>query len=80
MAQYPIGIWLSVSLESTGFALEDYSALCLLRDLAAELSKGQKVSLVPNLPDPKDLFSLIRPQQAAGMRVGRVVTEYALAA
>jgi ornithine cyclodeaminase len=66
--------------DSVGFALEDYSALCLLRDLAAELAMGQKVSLVPNLPNPKDLFSLIRPQQAAGLRVVGADTEFALAA
>jgi ornithine cyclodeaminase len=66
--------------DSVGFALEDYSALCLLRDLAVELSMGHKVSLVPNLRDPKDLFSLIRPQQTAGKRLVRAVTELDLAA
>lgn len=66
--------------DSVGFALEDYSALRLLRDLAAELSMGQKVSLVPNLLNPKDLYSLIRPQQAAGLRVVRADVRYALAA
>ncbi len=50
--------------DSVGFALEDYSALCVLRDLAAELGVGQAVQLVPNLANPKDLYSLLRPAAA----------------
>jgi hypothetical protein len=41
---------------------------------------GQTVSLVPNLPNPKDLYSLIRPQCAAGLRVVGADAEFALAA
>jgi ornithine cyclodeaminase len=66
--------------DSVGFALEDYSALCLLRDFADEFSMGQKVSLVPNLPNPKNLFSLIRPQEATGFRIVDADVEFALAA
>ncbi|WP_296443226.1 ornithine cyclodeaminase [Rhodoferax sp. UBA5149] len=47
--------------DSVGFALEDYSALRFLRDAASQLGIGQWVSLIPELADPKDLFSLIRP-------------------
>ena len=47
--------------DSVGFALEDYSALRFMRDAAGELGLGQSVSLIPELADPKDLFSLIRP-------------------
>jgi ornithine cyclodeaminase len=47
--------------DSVGFALEDYAALRYLRDAARKLRLGQQVSLIPNLADPKDLFSLIRP-------------------
>ena len=47
--------------DSVGFALEDYSALRFLRQAARELGLGQWVSLIPELADPKDLFSLIRP-------------------
>ena len=50
--------------DSVGFALEDYSALRYLRDVASELGLGQLVSLIPDLADPKDLFSLIRPVSA----------------
>ena len=47
--------------DSVGFALEDYSALRFMRDTAREQGLGQWVSLIPALPNPKDLFSLIRP-------------------
>lgn len=42
--------------DSVGFALEDYSALRLLRDRAAEFGLGQQVPLIPALSDPKDLY------------------------
>jgi ornithine cyclodeaminase len=51
--------------DSVGFALEDYSALRFMRAAAQQLGYGQWVSLIPELSDPKDLFSLIRP---AGMQ------------
>nr|WP_295077520.1 ornithine cyclodeaminase [uncultured Roseateles sp.] len=50
--------------DSVGFALEDYSALRLLRDLARELGLGQDVSLVPNMADPKDLFGQLQQRPA----------------
>jgi ornithine cyclodeaminase len=51
--------------DSVGFALEDYSALRFMRDTALALGVGQAVSLIPELANPKDLFSLIRPAIAA---------------
>jgi ornithine cyclodeaminase len=42
--------------DSVGFALEDYSALRLVRDCAIELGLGHEAGLIPNLRDPKDLF------------------------
>ena len=42
--------------DSVGFALEDYSALRLLRDCADELGLGRDAGLIPALRDPKDLF------------------------
>ena len=42
--------------DSVGFALEDFSALRLLRDCARELGLGQDVSLIPDMADAKDLF------------------------
>ena len=47
--------------DSVGFALEDYSALRFMRDAAQRLGYGQWVSLIPELSNPKDLFSLIQP-------------------
>jgi len=47
--------------DSVGFALEDYSALRFMRDTALALGLGQSVSLIPELVNPKDLFSLVRP-------------------
>lgn len=51
--------------DSVGFALEDYSALRFMRDAGRELGLGQLVSLIPELANPKDLFSLIRPLASA---------------
>jgi ornithine cyclodeaminase len=48
--------------DSVGFALEDFSALRLVASLAAELGLGEPVDLIPALPDPKDLFSLLAPR------------------
>jgi len=43
--------------DSVGFALEDYSALRFLHLLLSEQRKaGRQIDLVPQLPDPKDLF------------------------
>jgi ornithine cyclodeaminase len=51
--------------DSVGFALEDFSALRLLRDLAAELGLGRPIALVPELADPKNLFGAL-PMAALG--------------
>lgn len=51
--------------DSVGFALEDYSALCFMRDTALALGVGQAISLIPELANPKDLFGLIRPAPVA---------------
>ncbi|OWT56223.1 ornithine cyclodeaminase [Candidimonas nitroreducens] len=45
--------------DSVGFALEDYSALRFMRDLARELGAGRPVRLVPDMADPKDLYSCL---------------------
>jgi ornithine cyclodeaminase len=46
--------------DSVGFALEDYSALRFMRDMADELGISASISLIPRLPDPKDLFGFIQ--------------------
>ncbi|MGR9036053.1 MAG: ornithine cyclodeaminase [Gammaproteobacteria bacterium] len=42
--------------DSVGFALEDYSMLRLVYELAGEYQLGTESPLIPELNDPKDLF------------------------
>ena len=42
--------------DSVGFALEDFSALRLLRDLSGQLGLGAPLELIPAMADPKDLY------------------------
>jgi ornithine cyclodeaminase len=46
--------------DSVGFALEDFSALILLRDCARALGLGRTVDLLPSMDDPKDLFGVLQ--------------------
>ena len=48
--------------DSVGFALEDFSALHFLHDAALELGIGQRLPLVPQPEDPKDLFATMKRQ------------------
>jgi ornithine cyclodeaminase len=43
--------------DSVGFALEDYAALRFVYDTARNLGMGERVSLIPQLANPKDLFA-----------------------
>lgn len=52
--------------DSVGFALEDYAALCFLRDAAMELGIGSALALAPQTNDPKNLYGVLL-QQAAGL-------------
>jgi ornithine cyclodeaminase len=45
--------------DSVGFALEDYSVLRLVFDLANKYSIGQAMDLVPQIADPKNLISVL---------------------
>lgn len=45
--------------DSVGFALEDFSALRYVLELAKEYREGENIALVPVMDDPKDLFGLI---------------------
>lgn len=47
--------------DSVGFALEDYSALRYVLDVAKVLDIGSEIELVPALQDPKNLFALLQP-------------------
>ncbi|MCF5104341.1 ornithine cyclodeaminase, partial [Pseudomonas proteolytica] len=51
--------------DSVGFALEDYSALRYVLDVAKALDVGSELELVPDLADPKDLFARLAQQPAA---------------
>jgi ornithine cyclodeaminase len=46
--------------DSVGFALQDFSALCLVERCAREMGLGEKVALIPDMADPKNLFGLLR--------------------
>lgn len=58
--------------DSVGFALEDYAALRVLNEAAAELGIGELVDLVPQPRDPKNLFGEL--QRRAGAADGWVAT------
>jgi ornithine cyclodeaminase len=47
--------------DSVGFALEDYSALRYVLDVATALDMGSVIELVPDLKNPKDLFARLQP-------------------
>ncbi|MDU9389415.1 ornithine cyclodeaminase [Pseudomonas japonica] len=51
--------------DSVGFAIEDYSALRYVLDVARALEVGSEIELVPDLRDPKDLYALLQPAVAA---------------
>lgn len=51
--------------DSVGFAIEDYSALRYVLDVARVLDIGSEIGLVPDLKDPKDLYALLQPAVAA---------------
>jgi ornithine cyclodeaminase len=46
--------------DSVGFALEDYSVLRLVFDLAHKYNIGQELDLIPDLADPKNLISVLK--------------------
>ena len=45
--------------DSVGFALEDYSALRYVHELAVDFGEGEDIELVPELEDPRDLFGMV---------------------
>jgi ornithine cyclodeaminase len=54
--------------DSVGFALEDYSALRYVHELALERDIGEDVALVPPGANPKDLFGQIAAPEASAAR------------
>ncbi|OLS63307.1 ornithine cyclodeaminase [Pseudomonas putida] len=51
--------------DSVGFAIEDYSALRYVLDVAKALEIGSEIELVPDLKNPKDLYALLQPAVSA---------------
>lgn len=51
--------------DSVGFALEDYSALRFMRDVATELKMSESISLIPVMENPKNLFGFIASANAS---------------
>lgn len=49
----------TILFDSIGFALEDYSVLRLIYDLAKKNDVGKEMNLIPELDDVKNLFSLL---------------------
>ena len=60
--------------DSVGFALEDYSALRHIHQLALEFDEGEEINLVPELSDPKDLFAQLRHYSSPAKVVSMVRT------
>ena len=48
--------------DSVGFAMEDFSALRYVHELAQALQIGGAIPVIPELANPKDLYKLIRPE------------------
>lgn len=53
--------------DSVGFALEDFSALRLVAELAAELKLGETLDLMPSLADPRDLYGHLMTQASGAV-------------
>ena len=51
--------------DSVGFAMEDFSALRYVHDLALSLQLGSDIPLIPELSNPKDLYQLVKPAAVA---------------
>lgn len=54
--------------DSVGFAMEDFSALRYVYELAQSLNIGNTIPLIPELDNPKDLYRMFRP---SNWRAGR---------
>ena len=50
--------------DSVGFALEDFSALRFMFDAAVEAGLGERLALIPQMTDPKNLFGTLAAQNA----------------
>ena len=62
--------------DSVGFALEDFSALHFIYELALRKSAGKSIGLIPRLHDPKDLFALIQDESQAKPQAKRGTAQF----
>lgn len=60
--------------DSVGFALEDFSALRYLHDTARAMGVGSPLPLIPHLPDPRDLYSLVGHAPVPARRAASALT------
>jgi ornithine cyclodeaminase len=60
--------------DSVGFALEDFSALRFMLATATELGLGERIELIPQLDDPKNLFALLAAPPAEMQQVRTLQT------
>ncbi len=54
--------------DSVGFAIEDFSMLKLIYDLANEMDLGREIDLIPEPVDPKNLFGVLDSSNSAHKR------------
>ena len=60
--------------DSVGFALEDFSALRFMLATATELGLGERIELIPQLDDPKNLFGMLAQTGREAGSVERAAT------
>lgn len=51
--------------DSVGFALEDFSAMRFMHAAALTLGMGERLALIPQLEDPKNLFGTLLKSTAS---------------
>lgn len=51
--------------DSVGFALEDFSALRFMHDAVLQMGLGERLALIPQLADPKNLFGTLLQHDVA---------------
>lgn len=62
--------------DSVGFAIEDFSTLRYLKDLATRTGLSRDIDLIPDLTDPKDLFGILeRASEPRSMRSASAFAE-----
>jgi ornithine cyclodeaminase len=60
--------------DSVGFALEAFSALRFMMDSAVRLGMGERIALIPQLADPKNLFGLLAAPASVSERLTQIAT------